>query len=207
LHTLLYRRACDIRRHYNSGRADPILQARTGQAGEEGDALPAIPQATPSAEPAGGAERLTAGFARMREVLDRIAWPAGRQVDSFAVWLLLLRLRVGACFAVALGEQVTESGELADRVAGWLPWHDAESVRRFRQEWPVLERCWQTVRDLFDSRELSAATVVDALAGLVGGAITLSLWNQWTHRARAAARERLQPGEWEGLFARWIRDR
>jgi len=100
-----------------------------------------------------------------------------------------------------------DPGEIAGKVASWLPWHTDEITRRFRESWPSLEHCWRGIGELFDCRDLSVPAVVDALAELAGtAAISLSLWNQWTHRARAHARERLQPSEWE-LFARWILDR
>jgi DNA-directed RNA polymerase specialized sigma24 family protein len=152
-------------------------------------------------------EELTAvleeGFARMREDLDRCAWPPARAVDYYAVLLAHLRLEmVASCHRAGAAQA---PGEAARRAAGWLPWRAEEEVRRFRAGLPRLDELWRRL-----SPRLDGCYRLDLLLEALndpppGPPVVYSTLAQWCYRARRTARERLGLEAWaEHGFARLL---
>jgi DNA-directed RNA polymerase specialized sigma24 family protein len=199
-----YFRACDLRRR--GRRRDALTHAPTGQAGREQDPLGDVSGPDPGEPPPDPADELAGRFARAREVLDRVAWPQGRGVDYYAVFLLALRVRVALEWRRIPGGEPLAPGASADRAATSLPWREQEQGRRFLAELPPLAECWQALRLVLDLPALGVQEVVAALNASwpPDQAITVGRWNQWTSRARQRAQACIPPDEWQTLFAHWF---
>ena len=137
---------------------------------------------------------LEASFRRMRADLDACAWPPAREVDHFAVLLVLLRVKVAAVCRRLW--PLSPPGDVADRAAGAVPWRAVEEGRCFRQGLPSLGELWGRLAPRLD-RAAGTPVVLEALndpppdAPVHYGALA-----QWAHRAQKMAQERLGEVAW-----------
>jgi hypothetical protein len=156
----------------------------------------------PSLEEVGAS--LEDGFARMREDLDRCAWPPARTVDYYAVLLALLRLGMVAWYHRVGGAQIP--GEGPQRAAGWLPWRAEEETRRFRAGLPCLTELWRRLTPRL-AGGFRLELLLEALnePAPAGAPVVYSTLAQWCYRARCTARDRLGMEVWaEHGFARLL---
>jgi DNA-directed RNA polymerase specialized sigma24 family protein len=149
----------------------------------------------------------------LRARLDALAWQPAQGVHHFAVLLLQLRLAVSRILAMpASGPRAIPPGMLAELAEWSLPWRDDEAAAWLRPGWPTLAASWQAFRRALqdapgriDTRFLCA--VVSAVPP-ESPPLTPDLWNQWAHRAKQKARQRLRDDEaWNKLFGRLLPDR
>ena len=149
----------------------------------------------------------------LRNALDRIAWAPSRGVSYFAVLLLHLRLVIARHLTQdQLSEDPAWRGELPDLIEWLLPWRSEEAQGRFKQDWPPLAHIWTEVREMI--REPTLPIEAPRLCNVVERLLPVSsqlppeLWNQWVHRAKDQARDRLQDEmAWSRCFSRLLPDR
>jgi DNA-directed RNA polymerase specialized sigma24 family protein len=193
LQAVLLHFGMSVRRTWNrrDRRHLPLLESDTLQGG------------APATSADESLDQLADSFRRMRTHLDHCAWPPSRAVDYYAVLLVFLRVAMAAfCRRFGMGEI---SGEAAEHAATWLPWHQAEELRRFRVELLCLSQLWHRLAPRLDQKP-GLQAVLDILNSPTPprGPVIYNTLVQWCHRARKIAQERLGPEAWNHGFARLL---
>lgn len=150
---------------------------------------------------------------RTREILDRVACrpDEAHEVHLYAVFLMRLRQGMTVLVSKQLGDAVQPRYSLSkfieDRFLVWQAWEQAE---RFKPDWPSLLEIWNVLRPTVDTppHRVEARDVCERVAALTHDRRRLSpsCWNRWVNRAKACARARIDPQEWDDLFAPLLPD-
>ncbi|HZW32316.1 MAG TPA: hypothetical protein VFF52_16505 [Isosphaeraceae bacterium] len=151
----------------------------------------------------------------VRQTLDEISWdpsPA-RQIDYYAVllvqlrWAFFERLHGGLPSRDLVGlEAETWSG----LIESCMPWDANQHARCFKPGWPSLADLWWVIAEAIDQTgSLSFEQFSCGLRTLCPetASLTPDLWRHWVKRAKDAARERMDPSDWDRLFRRLLPDR
>jgi hypothetical protein len=151
----------------------------------------------------------------VRQILDQIAWapsPA-RRIDYYAVLLVQIRW----AFFERLHGNLPSSDLVAFGVKTWsrliescLPWNAAEGGRRFKTGWPTLADMWAAMSGQIEQVESLAFEEFHSILGALSpetASLTPDLWRHWVKRAKDAAREKIDPSDWDRLFRRLLPDR
>jgi hypothetical protein len=206
LRTVLYHFGAELRRR--GRQRDPLNQALTGSFLVE--SWPATPASDlpASTGPADAEARLDQRVDGVRAQLDRLGALPRRGVDYLAVLLVLARLRMAARVRQSYPRGEAPRGEVAQLAAGLVPWHAEEGRLRFRDGCRPIGPLWRELVPLFDAGPGGALglDIPRAMVEKLGAepAVSLSLWNQWTRRARTHARDLVGPDVWDNLFASWL---
>jgi DNA-directed RNA polymerase specialized sigma24 family protein len=206
LRKVLYNLGAELRRRRR--RRDPLNQALP--ASFLAESWPANPESGPGAGtgPGDAEARLDQWVSGVREQLDRLHALPRRGVDYLAVLLVLARLRMAGRVRRSYPQGEAPRGEVAQLVAALVPWRADEERLCFRDGCLAIGPLWHEIVPLFDAG-LGGAHGLDIPRAMVEklGAeppVSLTLWNQWTKRARTHARQLLGQDTWDNVFATWL---
>lgn len=130
-----------------------------------------------------GEALLEAGAARLREVLDRLAWEKSsrEEVHFWLLWLMDVRRVVGERLRA---EEDVPLAPFAEALAGLVRWHEAEQAQAICGEGPTLGRFWQdAVAVLHSEGELEQQAICDVF-GRLGEQVSMDRLHQWQRRMR-----------------------
>lgn len=202
--TVLHNYSIDLWRRSNRGPVKPAAG---------GDAPDAALQSAVAIAPDDRVDEAIEVFRQLRAVLDRIAWPASREVHYYAVLLLQLRLAVARRLTPEPldGDDLWRS-ELPELIDWLVPWHPDENSACIKAGWPSLAELWSAycgaIRD--SGLRIEAPRLSQVVGRLLPppAQLTPDVWNHWVHRAKREARRRVQDdGVWTRCFNGLLPDR